>query len=122
MTKRRLSVSIDAHLADAAEAAVKRGEAPTLSAYVSAGLELQLAQDKRLRALAAALADFEAKHGKITEEEVEQSIRDMQSRAIHVRPKRRSTSRSPRALSQSYDAKGQSARSSSLAAEPRARR
>jgi Arc/MetJ-type ribon-helix-helix transcriptional regulator len=88
--KRRLSVSVDAELMAAAEQAVKRGEAPTLSAYVSAGLRRQLENDRRLRAMGEFIAAFEREHGKITEPDIEESLRTLQSRAIHVRPARAS--------------------------------
>jgi len=86
--KRRLSVSVDAALMAAAEEAVKRGEAPTLSAYVSAGLRRQLENDRRLRAMGEFIADHEREHGTITDKDIEQSLRTLQSRAIHVRPAR----------------------------------
>ncbi len=110
--KRRLSVSVDAELVDAAEQAVKRGEAPTLSAYVSDGLKLKLESDQRLRAMDNFLADYERDHGKITEEDVAESVRELQSRAIHVRPAR------PRR----YATKQEAARTGSRASERRTRR
>lgn len=88
--KRRLSVSVDAELMEAAEQAVRRGEAPTLSAYVSAGLKRQLENDRRLRAMGELIADHEREHGDITEKDIEDSLRVLQSRAIHVRPARAS--------------------------------
>jgi hypothetical protein len=45
-------VSVDAELMEAAELAVKHGQAPTLSAYVSDGLRLKLESDQQLRAMA----------------------------------------------------------------------
>ncbi|MBL0217670.1 MAG: hypothetical protein IPQ07_27815 [Myxococcales bacterium] len=84
--KRRLSVSVDAELLAAAEAAVERGEAPTLSAYVSVGLRNQLENDQRLRAGREFIREYEAAHGEITEEEINRAMRSLQSRAIHVRP------------------------------------
>lgn len=86
--KRRLSVSVDAELMAAAEQAVERGEAPTLSAYVSAALRRQLENDRRLRAMGEFMADHEREHGTITEKDIEESLRRLQSRAIHVRPAR----------------------------------
>jgi hypothetical protein len=93
MTKRRLSASVDAPLLAAGEAAVARGEAPNLSAWVSTALERQVAHDKRLRALDDFFADYEAEHGKITDEEIEAARRDAKARAIVVRgdPKKKRT-------------------------------
>ena len=84
--KRRLSVSVDAELLAAAEAAVERGEAPTLSAYVSVGIRNQLENDQRLRAGREFIRAHEAEHGEITEEESHRAMRSLQSRAVHVRP------------------------------------
>jgi hypothetical protein len=85
MTKRRLSASVDAALVAAGEAAVARGDAPNLSAWVSAALERQIEHDTRLRALDDFLRAYEAEHGKITDEEIEAARRDAKARAIVVR-------------------------------------
>src|SRR5438105_465363 len=85
MSRQRLSVSVDADLAEAVEAAVQQGEAPTLSAWVNAALRLKLDNDRRLRALAKAIAAFEVKHGEITDEEIARAQRAARARAIHVR-------------------------------------
>ncbi len=113
--KRRLSVSVDAELMEAAEQAVNRGEAPTLSAYVSDGLRLQLAQDKRLRAMREFIDDYEREFGKITDEDIAESVRVLQSRAIHFRPARPA----PPARSST---KSEATRSGSRASERRPRR
>ena len=68
--KKRLSVSVDAELVTAAEIAVKRGVAPTLSAYVSSALRARLDEDRRLHAARAAVAEYEAEHGEITEHDM----------------------------------------------------
>jgi Arc/MetJ-type ribon-helix-helix transcriptional regulator len=108
--KRRLSVSVDAKLVEAAEQAVKRGEAPTLSAYVSEGLKRQLENDKRLRAMREAIREYERELGKITAEDIAEAERAMQSRAIHVRPRR------------PYEAKVEASQTASRASERRSRR
>ena len=46
--RQRLSASVDATLLAAAEAAVARGRAPTLSAWVNDALRLKLEQERRL--------------------------------------------------------------------------
>jgi len=111
--KRRLSVSVDARLMEAAELAVRHGEAPTLSAYVSKGLQLMLENDKRLRAMDEFLREYEREHGKITDEEVAEAVRSMQARAIHVRPAR---------PTRGYDAKRAASATVSRASERRVRR
>ncbi|CAN5814661.1 hypothetical protein BH11MYX3_BH11MYX3_10350 [soil metagenome] len=114
--KRRLSVSVDAELMDAAELSVKRGEAPTLSAYVSDGLKQKLQSDQRLRAMDDFLEEYEREYGNITEEGVAESVRELQSRALHVRPAR------PARSTQRYATKQEAARTASRASERRSRR
>jgi hypothetical protein len=99
--KKRLSVSVDADVVVAAEAAVKRGAAPTLSAYVSSALRSRVDDDRRLQAARAAIVEYEAEHGEITEHDMERAYRELQSRAIRVRPRRYSVPKSaPRRASE----------------------
>lgn len=86
--KLRLSVSVDADLVEAAETAVAHGQADSISAWVSDALSSKLERDRRLRGLAAFIADYEAEHGEITAEERKQVIRDTRARAIKVRSTR----------------------------------
>lgn len=83
--KQRLSASIDRDLIAAAERAARRGEVPTVSAWVNDAMRLKLEHDRRLQALAAFIADFEAEHGTITDEEGEAATREAKRRAIPVR-------------------------------------
>lgn len=85
MTKQRLSASVDAELIEAAEAAAERGEAPNVSAWVNDAMRLKLGHDRRLRALAAFIAEYEAEHGEITEREMASAVRRARSRAVSVR-------------------------------------
>jgi len=91
--KRRLSASVDADLIAAAERAAKRGDVPTVSAWVNDAMRLKLQHDVRLQALAAFIADFEAEHGKITQEESDAVLREAKRRAIPVRGLRAGESR-----------------------------
>ncbi len=100
----------------AAEQAVKRGEAPTLSAYVSDGLKLKLESDQRLRAMREFIKDYEHEFGKITEEDIAESVRELQSRAIHVRPAR------PARPAQGYSTKAEASQTVARASERRSRR
>lgn len=83
--KERLSTSVDADLVAAAARAVTAGEADSVSAWVNAALRLKVAHDRRLTALAAFIAAFEAEHGAITTGEVEAAARRARARAIVVR-------------------------------------
>ena len=117
--KRRLSVSVDAKLMEAAQHAVKRGEAPTLSAYVSDGLKLKLESDQRLRAMREFIKDYEREFGMITEEDMAESVRELQARAIHVRPARPTRPDRP---AQRYSTKQEASQAVSRASEKRPRR
>lgn len=86
--KRRLSASVDDDLIRAAEAAAKRGDVPTVSAWVNDALRAKLEQEKRLRALASFISSFEAEHGEIDEVEMEQAVRRTRARAMVVRATR----------------------------------
>lgn len=83
--KRRLSASVDADLLRAAEAAAKRGDAATLSAWVNEALREKLEHERRLQALGAFVREFEAEHGEITEQELEQVTRKVRARTVSVR-------------------------------------
>ena len=88
--KYRLSASVDEPLIAAAEAAIRRGRAPNLSAWVNDALRLKLEHERRLEALAAYISAYEAKQGEITPEEIAQAQRSARARAIIVRKRRRS--------------------------------
>jgi hypothetical protein len=94
--KQRLSASVDADLLVAAEAAAKRGEVANVSAWVNEAMRLKVEHDRGLTELAAVIADFEAEHGEITAEEMEQAARLARSRAVSVRGTRAGEARSDR--------------------------
>jgi Arc/MetJ-type ribon-helix-helix transcriptional regulator len=87
--KQRLSASVDADLIAAAEQAVAKGRADSISAWVNEALSLKLAQDRRLEALAAFVEAYEAGHGEITPEEMQLATRNTRARAVPVRGKSR---------------------------------
>ena len=68
--KRRLSLTVDSDLVEAAHAAVAAGRAESVSAWVNDALRLKVAHDRRLLALDDFIASYEAEHGKITEDEL----------------------------------------------------
>jgi hypothetical protein len=90
-TKRRLSASVDAAVLAAAEAAVADGRAANVSAWVNDALNRQAAHDRRMGALDAFLRTYEAKHGVITEAEMDEAGRRASGRALVVRGKKRGT-------------------------------
>jgi hypothetical protein len=83
--KSRLSVTVDADLVAASQAAVAAGEAESVSAWVNDALHLKAQHDRRLRGIDDFLAGYEAEHGEITEEEMDAAVRSMRARAIVVR-------------------------------------
>src|SRR5437867_3190418 len=91
--KQRLSASVDAELLAAAEEAASRGEVRNVSTWVNDALRLKLEHDRRLRGLAAFIAAYEAEHGEITEQDMEEAARRASARAITIRgaarPRRR---------------------------------
>lgn len=83
--KQRLSASVDAELLAAGRAAVAEGRAESLSSWVSDALRLQADHDSRMRALDSFLAAYEAEHGVITAEEMNEAARRARARATVVR-------------------------------------
>lgn len=83
--KRRLSVSVDAEVAEAGQRAVDAGSAPTLSAWVNDALHARAARDRRLRALDEFLNDYERESGAFDDAELEAIERRARAGAIVVR-------------------------------------
>ena|SRR5438067_7208197 len=70
MTKQRLTVTVDPLLVQAGADAVVAGRADSLSAWVNQALAERAAKDRRLRAMASAVAIYEKRFGVITDEEI----------------------------------------------------
>jgi len=70
MSKERLTVTVDPQLVRAGAAAVAEGRVESVSAWVNLALLERAAKDRRLRALADALATYEVTFGAITAEEL----------------------------------------------------
>jgi Arc/MetJ-type ribon-helix-helix transcriptional regulator len=83
--KGRLSASVDVDLLTAAQAAVAAGRAESVSAWVNDALRLKAAHERRLAALDAFLAAYEAEHGEISTEEMDAAARRARGRAVVVR-------------------------------------
>lgn len=84
-TKERLSASVDTELIAAAQQAVARGRADSVSAWVNDALRLKADHDRRLAALDEFLAAYEAEHGEITEQEMRDAARRARAGAVVVR-------------------------------------
>ncbi len=84
-TKLRLTVTIDPALVRAGNDAVAAGRAESLSAWVNAALAERAVKERRLLALAGAVAAYESAHGEISAEELAAQLRTDRTRSIVVR-------------------------------------
>ena len=89
--KERLTVTVDPDLVEAGNQAVAAGLADSLSGWVNAALVDRADRDRRLRALSAAIDDYEANHGEITADEMAAQLRCDREDAQVVRGPRRSS-------------------------------
>lgn len=83
--KQRLTVTVDPELVAAGNQAVARGAAGSLSAWVSLALTDKARRDRQLEELRAAIADYEAEFGEITDEEITAQRRADRRDAVVVR-------------------------------------
>jgi hypothetical protein len=85
MRKSRLTVTVDAELVAAGNAAVERGIAGSLSGWVNEALAERATRDRRLAAMSDAITAYEAESGEITEAEMAAQHRADRAAAIVVR-------------------------------------
>jgi hypothetical protein len=83
--RERLSASVEPELLAAGHAAVAEGRAESLSSWVNDALRLKADHDRRMSALDAFLAAFEAEHGQISQDEITEATRRTRARAVVVR-------------------------------------
>ena len=69
----------------AAEEAVKKGLATSVSAWVNDALQLKLTQDRKMEALASFISAYEREQGEISPEEIRLATRRARSRAVSAR-------------------------------------
>jgi len=94
--KERMTVTVDRALVEAANEAVASGRASSLSTWVNAALAERVAKDRHLRALAEAVAGYEAEFGEISAAELVAQQRDDRRMSIAVREPRKRPARSRR--------------------------
>lgn len=85
-------MTVDPDLVEAGNEAVAEGRAQTLSAWVNLALAERAAKERRLRALAAAVAAYEGQFGALTSQELivqERADRDAARVVRGVRPEAR---------------------------------
>jgi hypothetical protein len=85
--KHRLSASIDEDVFAAAEAAVRAGHAPSMSALVEEAMKRQVARTSRLAAMDEFIAAYEAEFGAFEPGEIDRIERESRANAIVVRPR-----------------------------------
>ena len=83
--KERLTVTVDPELIEAGNDAVAAGLAESLSGWVNAALAARAVRDRQLRSLAEAVADYEARFGPISGEEIAARQRADREAAVVVR-------------------------------------
>jgi len=81
--KERLTVTVDPEFIEAGNDAVAEGKAESLSAWVNAALAERVARERRLVALAQAVAAYEERFGVISAQELaDQAKADRESATI----------------------------------------
>jgi len=97
MSKTRITVTLDADLVDAANAAVAEGRARSVSAWVSEAMSWHSERARHIAAIEEAVAAYEAGFGDITEEDMAERRRLDQETAAKVRAGRSERERRRRA-------------------------
>lgn len=97
--KERLTVTVDPALIEAGNDAVAEGRAESLSAWVNAALAARVAAERRLAALAEAVATYERQFGAISGHELADQARADRASAVVVRGKTRAAKSKPRGKS-----------------------
>jgi len=85
MRTQRITVSADPDAVDAGRKAVAEGHYRSMSEWVNAAMIDKAARDARLDAARAAVAEYEAEYGVITDEEMEIQRRKDRETAIVIR-------------------------------------
>jgi hypothetical protein len=89
MGKERLTVTVDPAFVEAGNDAVSEGRAESLSAWVNSALAERVAKERRLTALAEAVAAYEDRFGTISSEEIDAQARADREAAVVVRGKKK---------------------------------
>lgn len=89
-------MTVDRELVEAANDAVAAGHADSLSGWVNTALRERAAKERRLEALAKAIAEYESVFGEITPEEIVAQERADRTRARVVRGRSNKPSRAKR--------------------------
>jgi hypothetical protein len=94
--KERLTVTVDRALVEAGSEAVAAGRAESLSGWVNLALAERAAKEQKLRALAEAVAMYEAEFGAISQAELIAQERADRRSALVIRGPKKTRTRSGR--------------------------
>ena len=83
--KARMTVTVDRALIEAASEAVASGRAASLSTWVNTALAERAAKERHLRALADAIAGYEAEFGVISDTEMTEQQREDRRASVVLR-------------------------------------
>lgn len=83
--KERVTVTVDRALVRVANAAVSAGRASSLSSWVNLALEERVAKERRLQAMADAIAAYEAQFGAMSQQEIDNQERADRRAAVTAR-------------------------------------
>ncbi|HEY5567335.1 MAG TPA: hypothetical protein VIM81_08845 [Gammaproteobacteria bacterium] len=86
--KERMTVTVDPAFIEAGNDAVSEGRAESLSAWVNFALAERVAKERRLVALAEAVAAYEKRFGTISVQELAEQARADREAAVVVRGKK----------------------------------
>ena len=85
MQKRRVTITVDEDIVEEAARAVADGRASSVSAWIGEAIVARQATDRRLEALDELIAEYEAEHGTLTDEELAQQAQADRDSAARVR-------------------------------------
>jgi len=91
-----MTVTVDRALVEAANQAVASGRASSVSTWVNGALADRAAKDRHLRAMAEAVALYEAEFGEISDAELAAQQRDDRRNAIAAEAPRKKPARTRR--------------------------
>lgn len=88
MSRRRVTVTLDEELLEVGATAVKDHRAASMSAWINDALALKVEHERRIGALARAVADYESEFGEISDDELATQARADRDAAAAVRARR----------------------------------
>ena len=88
MARERITITVEAELAEGVNAAVVRGDARSVSAWINDAIAERVEREGRLAALAEVVAEYEAEHGAFTQAELDAQVQADREAAAAVRARR----------------------------------